>query len=128
MTAKQVVQSFWDAMQSNNFTAASAWLTADFEGHWPQSNELIVGRENFAAINTHYPANGAWSFVINSIVAEGNQVVTDVSISDGAVKARAITFHTVEGELISKQVEYWPDDYPAPEWRAQWVKPITSQK
>lgn len=58
---------------------------------------------------------------INSIVSDGNQVVTDVSITDGSLKAKAITFHTIENGLISKQTEYWPDDYPAPDWRKPWV-------
>ncbi|WED29479.1 nuclear transport factor 2 family protein [Vibrio sp. DW001] len=122
MNSKQVVLAFWETMRSNDFVAASEWLTEDFEGQWPQSLERICGRKNFAAINTAYPAEGRWEFVINAIVCEGDVVVTDVSISDGSVKARAITFSTVQNGLISKQVEFWPDDYEAPQWRAQWVK------
>lgn len=122
MTAKDVVLSFWKAMETNDFERASQWLSADFENYSPQSAELIRGRGNFAAVNTNYPTDGRWLFAINSMVAEGNQVVTDVSVTDGTVKARAITFHTVENDLISKQREYWPDDYPAPEWRRQWVE------
>ena len=45
-------------MQTNDFAKASEWLSPDFEGFWPQSGELIVGRDNFAAINSYYPANG----------------------------------------------------------------------
>jgi len=122
MHAKKVVIAFWDAMKSNDFNRASLWLTEDFQGVWPQSSELIIGRKNFTAINENYPANGKWLFEINSIVTENNTVVTDVSISDGVVTARAITFHTVNNGLISKQVEYWPDDYEAPSWRSRWVK------
>ncbi len=122
MNSKQVVLAFWEAMRSNDFVAASEWLTEDFEGQWPQSLERICGRKNFSAINTAYPADGRWEFLINAIVCEGDVVVTDVSISDGSVKARAITFSTVQNGLISKQVEFWPDDYEAPQWRAQWVK------
>ena len=47
-------------------------------------------------------------------------------MTDGVQNARAITFHTVENGLIKKQTEFWPDDYEAPEWRAQWVKVISS--
>ncbi len=125
MNEKEVVLAFWKAMESNDFAYASEFLSEDFEGYWPQSSELIAGRECFAAVNTHYPAEGIWIFSIQSIVHEESQVVTDVKITDGKLKARAITFHTVIDGLIKKQVEFWPDDYEAPEWRKQWVKHIS---
>lgn len=121
MTARETVVNYWRAMQSNDFEAASRWLTEDYELLWPQSSERLVGRANFVAVNSQYPASGRWEFAINSLLADGNQVVTDVSVTDGSVRARAITFSVVSDGLISRQVEYWPDDYPAPEWRAQWV-------
>lgn len=127
MNSKAVVLSFWEAMRSNDFYKASEWLSEDFEGVWPQSAELILGRKNFAEINSFYPAQGRWEFQTNSVICEGHQVVTDISITDGVQKARAITFHTVENGLIRKQVEFWPDDYEAPKWRANWVKNIEEQ-
>jgi len=127
MTPKETVVSFWEAMQNNDFYKASTWLTNDFEGYWPQSHELITGRNDFGDVNSHYPANDKWLFEINSIVCEGQKVVTDVSITDGTQKARAITFHTVENGLIAKQIEFWPDDFEAPEWRSKWVKIVPNK-
>jgi hypothetical protein len=75
-----------------------------------------------AELNSNYPSDGPWKYCVNSIVCEGNRVVTDVSIADSTVSARAITFHTVENGLITRQTEFWPDNYDAPEWRKQWVK------
>ncbi len=124
MSSKQVVLSFWEAMKSNDFTQASQFLSEDFEGYWPQSGELILGRENFAAINSYYPASGVWRFEVHSIVCEGDSVVTDVSVTDGAQRARAITFHTVKNGLITKQKEFWPDEMAEQEWRAKWVKVV----
>lgn len=122
MDAKQVVLSFWKAMESNDFCAASLWLSEDFECYWPQSSELIKGRANFAALNSAYPSEGRWHFTLNSIVVEGDQVVTDVSVTDGSRTDRAITFHTVCQDLICKQTEFWPESYCAPKWREQWVE------
>ena len=124
MTAKEVVLAYWNAMQSNDFKRGSEWLSEDFELYWPQSSELIAGRENFALLNSNYPAAGPWRFGINSVICEGNRVVTDVDVTDGAVSARAITFHTVENDLITRQTEFWPDRFDAPEWRRKWVRII----
>jgi len=120
-SAKETVLAFWEAMGSNDFFQASEWLAEDFSCFWPQSSECIIGRKNFAELNTHYPTEGRWTFEVHSIVCEGQQVVTDVGVSDGKVQARAITFHTVKKGLIQSQTEFWPDTFEAPEWRRKWV-------
>lgn len=125
---KTTVLAFWEAMQSNDFTAAAQWLTDDFECHWPQSNERIIGRDNFIAINQAYPASGRWQFSVNHILADSDTVVTDVDITDGKIHAKAITFHLVKRGLIQQQTEYWPDSYDAPSWRAAWVTSLITLK
>lgn len=122
-SSKRIVEQFWQAMQSNDFRAAAAWLHDDYVLDYPQSGERIRGRDNFAAINMHYPAAGRWQFTINRLMAEDNEVVSDVTVTDGQITARAITFSTVRDGKISHQVEYWPDPFEAPAWRAQWVEP-----
>ncbi|RIZ53275.1 nuclear transport factor 2 family protein [Vibrio sp. PID23_8] len=122
MTEKTIVLNFWKTMESNDFTAAAECLSPDCEVLWPLTTEVIRGRANFAALNSAYPAKGVWTFDIERIVADGEQVVTDVVVSDGARKDRVITFHTVRDGLICKQVEYWPEEYAAANWRAKWVE------
>ncbi len=121
MTSKALVERFWEVMGTNDFTAASQLLTQDYEGHWPQSGEIIRGRENFAAINAAYPAKGPWQFTIHRLVAEGDSVVSDVTVTDSDLVVTVVSFHTVRGEQIARQVEYWPEPYEAPTWRAKWV-------
>ena len=122
MNNKQILENFWATMETNDFHAASQLLHDDYALDWPQSGERILGRENFAAINTNYPAEGKWHFEINHIVAEGDVVVTDVSVTEGKITGRAITFSTIRDGKIWKQVEFWPDPFEAPAWRAQWVQ------
>ncbi len=119
---RQVVESFWKSMRTNDFYAAGRWLADDFECHWPQSSEVICGRDNFAEINSRYPAKGQWQFDLVSIVCDGDTVVTDVKVTDGDVRARVITFHVVGNGLIKRQTEFWPDPFEPPAWRRQWVK------
>ncbi|WP_224813717.1 nuclear transport factor 2 family protein [Hasllibacter sp. MH4015] len=120
--AQKVVRAFWKAMATNDFHAASLYLTEDFRLQWPQSGEMIEGRENFATLNTEYPSSGPWTFDLRRIVGEGDQIVTEVGVGNGEVRATALTFHTVRGDLIALQREFWPDPFEAPEWRAQWVR------
>ncbi len=120
--AKPVVLSFWKSMGGNDFYAASQFLSDDYEGAWPQSSALIRGRDNFSALNTAYPSKGKWRFTVNSIITEGSQVVTDVSVSGDEQKARAIRFNTIENNQIHRQAGYWPESYSAPKWRTEWVE------
>ncbi|WP_045382082.1 nuclear transport factor 2 family protein [Vibrio campbellii] len=122
MTEKDIVLNFWNVMASNDFYAAAECLSPDCEVIWPLTKEVIRGRKNFAELNSAYPAGGKWTFTIERIVGENDQVVTDVIVSDGVRSDRVITFHSIRDGLICKQVEYWPEDYAAADWRAQWVE------
>jgi ketosteroid isomerase-like protein len=122
--SKQIIESFWAAMQTNDFAAAGELLHEDYLLEWPQSGERIRGRSNFVAVNTQYPAHGRWEFTVHRILADGDEVVSDVSVTDGVLQARAITFSTVRDGKIWRQTEFWPDPFEAPAWRAQWVEKI----
>jgi len=122
MNNKQVLENFWAIMETNDFYAVAQLLHDDYLLEWPQSGERIRGRENFAALNTAYPAEGKWHFTINQIVSDGDVVVTDVSVTDSKLTGRAITFSSVRDGKIIKQVEFWPEPFEAQAWRAQWVE------
>lgn len=122
MNPKDVVLRFWKTMGSNDFFAASELLHDDFILEWPQSGERIRGRENFARLNTAYPSGGVWTFAVERIIAEGDNVATVITVTDGTRTDRAITFSTVRDERIWRQVEYWPEPFDAPAWRANWIE------
>ena len=109
-------------MNTNDFRAVGRLLSDDYVLEYPQSGETFHGRDNFVHINEDYPANGPWRFTVHRLVAEGSEVVSDVSVTDSVVRARVITFSTVEDDLIVKQLEFWPDPFEAPEWRRAWVE------
>jgi limonene-1,2-epoxide hydrolase len=123
--AVAVVKQFWALMATNDFFAVGAVLADDYLLDWPQSNERIRGRDNFARMNTEYPAHGPWRFTIHRIVGNATEAVSDVSVTDGVQQARAITFFTVENGQITHQTEFWPEPFEAPENRRHLVEKIT---
>lgn len=109
-------------MQTNDFAAAAEFLHDDYVLDWPQSGERVRGRQNFVAINANYPASGRWEFTVHCLIAEEDQVVSEVSVTDGTIMARVITFSTIRDEKILCQTEFWPDPFEPAAWRAQWVE------
>jgi len=109
-------------MQTNNFKAAGEFLHDNFILEWPQSGERIRGRGNFLAINENYPAHGRWEFTIHHILAEEEEVVSDLSVTDGVITGRVITFSTIRDGKILHQTEFWPDPFEPAAWRAGWVE------
>lgn len=109
-------------MATNDFQAVAAVLASDFVLEWPQSRERIRGAANFARMNAEYPAHGRWRFEVHRIVGAAAEAVSDVSVSDGVQRARAISFFSIDGGRIRRLVEFWPEPYEAPAHRAHLVE------
>jgi ketosteroid isomerase-like protein len=124
--AVKLVEKFWELMATNDFRSVGSVLADNFVLDWPQSGERIRGRDNYAAMNEQYPAKGRWTFTINRIVGNDDEAVSDVSVTDGFQKARAISFFTVTEGKISRTVEYWPEPFAPFDNRKHLVERIDS--
>jgi limonene-1,2-epoxide hydrolase len=112
VTSREIVESFWAAMQDNDWERAAGHLAESCAIDWPCSGERIVGRDDFAALQARYPTKtGRWTFDVHRIVAEGDLVVSEVTTTDGEQSARVVAFSILADGRISQQVEYWPMPY-----------------
>lgn len=111
MQTESVVREFWRLMATNEFESVQRVLAPEFVMEWPQSKERIRGAERFARMNADYPSKGRWTFQLNRLVCDGQQVVTQVSVSDGEQHAEPISFFSVVDGKISRLVEYWPEPF-----------------
>jgi hypothetical protein len=82
----------------------------------------VRGRANFVAINESYPAYGRWEFTLHRLIADGEEVASDLTVTDGRIHGRVLTFSTVREGKIWWQTEFWPDPFEAAAWRAGWVE------
>ncbi len=122
LSAEAVVREFWRLMCTNDFHAVKAVLAPELVVEWPQSQERICGSENFARMNAEYPTGGRWQFSINRLVANGEEAVTQVSLSDGTQSAEPISFFTVRAGKVVRLVEYWPEPFAPAENRRHLVE------
>jgi len=125
MMSRDVVVGFWEAMRANDWEQAADHLTPGCVIDWPCTGEQIVGRKDFAAMQARYPTNtNQWSFDIHRLLADGDTVVSEVTVTDGEQSARIVAFSEIEGEQIARQVEYWPMAYEPRPGRDDLTRPI----
>lgn len=122
--AERVVREFWRLMATNDFDSVAAVLSEDLLVEWPQSGERFRGPAAFVRVNAQYPTAGRWQFTVNRVVACGEQVVTQVSVTDEVQSAEPISFFTVRGGRIVNLVEYWPEPFAPPEDRRHVAEPM----
>lgn len=111
-------------MASNDFDSVAEVLHGEFVLEWPQSGERIRGARNFALVNREYPAAGPWTFTVHRIVAGQAEAVSDVTVSDGVVTARAVSFFSITAAKIERIVEFWPEPFGPQANRARLVEII----
>jgi SnoaL-like domain len=122
--AAAVAHEFWLLMGTNDFDQVTRLLANEFVLDWPQTKERIRGPENFAQFNREYPAHGPWQFTVHRIVGNESEAVSDVTVSDTVISARAISFFTVVNGKVTRIIEYWPEPYQAPSNRGDLTEPL----
>jgi ketosteroid isomerase-like protein len=123
----QLIERYWQTMNSNDFRAVGDLLHDDFVLDYPQSGERLRGREHNALLNEEYPSPGPWRFVVERLLAGDDTAVTDVRVYGAEVETRAISFFEIRDGRIRHITEYWPDPFEAPVWRVQWMESIPEE-
>lgn len=123
MQPAEVIQGLWNRIEARDWTGAAELVADDAVIDWPVSSERIVGQANYIGLNREYPEG--WSIRVLRIVAEGDQVVSEVEVPHQDLGVfRVASFWTVAGGQIVRGTEYWTnlgaDQSPA--WRAQYVE------
>ncbi len=123
MEPSEVVRALWNRIQARDWTGVADLVAENAVVEWPVSSERIAGRANYVAVNREYPEG--WSINVLRIVAEGDQVVSEVEVPHADLGAfRVVSFWTVDGGLIVRGTEYWtsPGADSIPAWRAHLVE------
>ncbi|MEL6306946.1 MAG: nuclear transport factor 2 family protein [Chloroflexota bacterium] len=125
VTNEQVVRALWNAFDKAKFSEAKDLLSDDFVCVWQQSQERIVGADNFIAVNANYP--GRWYIDVVKLVNAGDEIVTECRVYSDTTILRAVSFFTLENGKIKHLREFWPDPMEAQAWRRQWVEIVEQE-
>jgi hypothetical protein len=56
------------------------------------------------------------------VIGQGDQVASEVTLTWADQTVTVVSFFEIRDGKIYREVDYWPEPYPAPDWRAQWVE------
>ena len=144
MTNRRVVDESWRIVRDGDLDALESLLHPDVVVTYPQSGEVIRGRDNVIATVRQFPTDlptGAdevhldtteKTAAIGSSMPFGMSLVTIVDDGELVVSRAILTyptgdvFHTcsifkVRSRLIAEEVTYFARPFDAPEWRKEWV-------
>ncbi len=93
----------------------------DFVLNWPQSGEMVRGKQNCVTIFRNYPG-GTPTMELKQVRVAGDLAVAEATFQypDGTYNGVMI-FELRDGK-ITGETDYFAQPFEAPEWRAQWVE------
>ena len=118
---RTAIDRHWIASASGDQVAEHEIYHENVVCAYPQSGEVIRGRENLQALRSHHPDKPS-GFVVRRIVGEGNLWVTEYAINYESKSACTVSIMEFRDGRVSRETQYFADPFDAPAWRAQWVE------
>ncbi len=141
----RLLSEFIAILTGNELSRLEEVMAPDAVIDWPQSGERVRGIENLRAILLGYPGREATGFRGEAVLVAGEEphyvmtptfnlvrvqgsgdnpvFVARIHYPDGSAWYM-IAFNFIQDDKIARQTGYFAPEYPAPEWRAEWVEPI----
>ena len=143
--SRKTVDRFAAALRTGDWEGIAEVLHPDYIGTFPQSGEIIRGRDNYVAVYANFPTDlpsgeivetigGAEQGVhVSSPMPFGMPIVTITGGGDTfTVRGTArypngdeyhvVTILELAAGQIIRETAYWAAPFEAPEWRSAWVE------
>ncbi|MFI5283622.1 MAG: nuclear transport factor 2 family protein [Candidatus Dormibacterales bacterium] len=119
---RAMINRLLDGIDGGDTSVMNAIFAADAVIEWPASGEQIVGADDRRAVYAHTPILP--KITNRHIYGSGDLWVAEATMTYGPKPYLACLVFRFKDGRIARQVGYWSEPSTAPEWRAQWVKPL----
>ena len=90
---------------------------------WPQSGEVIRGKQNIAELREAHPTPPTAS--LRRIIGSGDLWAAEMIFDYDGARYYTVLIHQYRNGLVERETCYYAAPFEAPAWRAQWVEPAT---
>ncbi|HEX4479887.1 MAG TPA: nuclear transport factor 2 family protein [Rudaea sp.] len=120
-TIRSAIDRHWQASAAGDQDGEHAIYHDDVVCEYPQSGEIIRGRQNLQALRSHHPGKPS-GFAVRRIVGQNDLWVTQYMITYEGKDAYTVSIMEFRDGKVSRETQYFADPFDAPVWRAQWVE------
>ncbi len=119
-----MVRRYLQTMSARDWDGFGELLSEDVCYEMPQTRELIAGREKFVSFNREYP--GEWRFAVSRLIADGSTAAGSMNVTVGDAELVGLAFFELQGGLITRVTDFWPEPYEPPAGREHLVDRVPS--
>jgi ketosteroid isomerase-like protein len=121
----ELIEEHYERLLEGDEAAYTALVHEDFVQEWPQTGERVRGKEACLNIARNYPG-GPPQVALERISGEGDHwVVEGTSRYPDGTDYRVVAVLELRDGKVVRETDYFGPLYPAPDWRRQWVEPIS---
>jgi hypothetical protein len=91
---------------------------------WPQSGEVIRGKQNIAELRAAYPTPP--TATLRRIIGAGDLWAAEMIFDYDGARYYTVLIHEYRDGRVVRETCYYAAPFEAPAWRAQWVEPAAS--
>lgn len=111
-SSRRLATRFWETANAADWEGFAALLSPSLVYEVPQTRERVVGRADMVEFFRTWP--GHWRVELLQLIADARSAVTVFDFVTPSERMRGITFFAMEGGLITRLTDYWPEDYEPP--------------
>jgi hypothetical protein len=120
--ARQLVE----ALNTRDLEWFDALYHDDVVIEWPQSGEVIRGKNNIRELRQAYPTPP--TATLGRIIGSGDQWATEMVFDYDGDRFHVVVIHQWRDGLVVRETSYYAAPFEAPAWRAKWVEPAASSQ
>jgi hypothetical protein len=118
------IRQFVEAINAGEMEPFDAIYHDDVVVHWPQSGEVIRGKQKIREFREAYPTPP--KATLRRIVGSGDLWAIEMGFDYDGDRFDVIVIHQWRDGLVVSETSYYAAPFEAPAWRAKWVEPAAS--
>lgn len=118
---RTTIEHHWAASAAGDQVAEHEIYHDDAVCEYPQSGEVIRGRDNLRALRSHHPGKPS-GFAVRRVTGEGALWVSEYVIDYEGKHAYTVSIMLFRDGKVARETQYFADPFDAPAWRTQWVE------